>query len=228
MAQFHFVEDYEKLIKRLIKKYPLDEAMSIAVGGQYELIGQIEAHLLCRQGLADGMRLVDLGCGSGRLPSALHKIVNISYIGIDIVKALLNYAKSKAPNYEFMLHRELSIPQQDNSADMVSAFSLFTHLLHAESYLYLEECVRVLKPGGKVVFSFLEFAEPTHWQIFFDTKVQTRETKLPHLNSFIERNVIEIWAIKLGLTVEQFISGRTPIWNDHVFGQSVVVLKKPI
>ena len=39
---------------------------------------------------------------------------------------------------------------------MILAFSVFTHLLHEESFIYLEDFKRVLKPGGSVVFSFLE------------------------------------------------------------------------
>lgn len=227
MAQFHFVEDYEKLVATLIKTHPLDEAMAKAVGGDYELFGQIEAHLLRQVGLADGMRLVDLGCGSGRLPAVLHGTMNISYVGIDIVQALLDYARKKAPKYEFILHRGLSIPQKDASADMVSAFSLFTHLLHAETYIYLEECVRILKPGGKIVFSFLEFAEPAHWAVFVGTIDNAKASASTHLNMFIERNVIGVWAAKLGLVVDQFIAGGCPVWNGHALGQSAVVLRKP-
>lgn len=33
MAQFHYVEDYERLVSELISKHPIDEAMSLAVGG---------------------------------------------------------------------------------------------------------------------------------------------------------------------------------------------------
>jgi len=226
MAQFHFVEDYEKLVAHLVDSYPIDEAMSRAVGGGYELFGNIEAALLKKVGLADGMRLVDMGCGSGRLASVLHAKMRISYVGIDIVQKLLDYAKSKAPTFEFILHRGLSIPQPDGSADMVSAFSLFTHLMHAESYAYLEECVRILKPGGKVVFSFLEFAEPAHWGIFMDTLAATKQSTLPHLNTYIERSAINMWAHKLGLAVEQYIASGEPLWNGHALGQSVVVLRK--
>lgn len=227
MAQFHFVEDYEKLVAALVKRHPIDEAMSLAVGGGYELFGQIEAQLLRQAGLADGMRLVDLGCGSGRLASALHGATEISYLGIDIIQALLDYAKTKAPSYEFRLHRELSIPQPDAAADMVCAFSLFTHLLHAESFIYLEECVRILKPGGKVVFSFLEFAEPAHWTVFVGTRNSTKAAVAPHLNMFIERNAIGTWAQHLGLVVDQFVHGGCPVWNGHALGQTAVVLRKP-
>lgn len=36
MSEFHFVEDYERLVEQLLAAHPLYEAMSLAVGGQYE------------------------------------------------------------------------------------------------------------------------------------------------------------------------------------------------
>ena len=167
MAQFHFVDDYERLVADLIATKPLDEAISFAVGGGYEAVGTIERDLLCWAGLRDGMALIDLGCGSGRLASATGKSLKIEYIGVDIIQSLLDYAASRSPiNYQFILNRTLAIPAADDSADMVCAFSLFTHLLHSETYLYMEDAKRVLKSGGKLVFTFLEFVDPQHWPQF--------------------------------------------------------------
>ncbi|WP_306602704.1 rhamnan synthesis F family protein [Azonexus sp.] len=228
MAQFHFVEDYERLVAQLVATYPVDEAMAIAVGGDYELFGRIQAELLKSVGLSQGMHLLDLGCGSGRLATILHQEQDgISYTGIDIVQALLDYAQSKAPNYRFILSRQLSLPLLDASVDMISAFSLFTHLLHTESYCYLAECARVLRPGGKVVFSFLEFAEPHHWHVFEHTAEMTRHNTLGHLNMFIERSTISIWAAHLGFQIEGFIDAAQPIWESHPLGQSIALLSKP-
>jgi predicted TPR repeat methyltransferase len=97
LAEFHFVEDYERLVQSLIDTYPLDEAMARAVGGAYEAVGQIERDVLRFAGLRDGMSLVDLGCGSGRLAHALGRSMRICYLGIDIVQALLDYARIKGP-----------------------------------------------------------------------------------------------------------------------------------
>lgn len=69
MAQFHFVEDYLRLVRNLMAAHPLDEAMSRAVGGEYETFGEIEADPLQHLGLADGMLLVDFGCAVLRKPS---------------------------------------------------------------------------------------------------------------------------------------------------------------
>jgi hypothetical protein len=45
---------------------------------------------------------------------------------------------------------------------------------------------------------------------------------------FIERSAIEHWAEHLGLAIDQFISPTKPIHQGHAFGQSVVVLRKPV
>lgn len=225
MARFHFVEDYENLVERLVREHPLDEAMAKAVRGPYQLFGDIETVILLEQGLRPSMRLVDLGCGSGRLASSLHREMDVSYVGIDVVEALLEYARMKAPRFEFKLHRELSLPEPDASADMVSAFSVFTHLLHAESFIYMQEAFRVLRGGGKLVFSFLEFAEPAHWDIFLATRDATLATNLPHLNMFLERSVIDVWAGRLGFAPPRYFDA-TSSWSGHQLGQSVAVLAK--
>jgi ubiquinone/menaquinone biosynthesis C-methylase UbiE len=153
MPQFHFVEDYERLVAHLIEKYPIDEAMSLAVGGRYHEVGAIESEIMRYAGLQDGMSLVDRGCGSGRLASVLSRSLNVQFTGIDIVQSLLDYAKTKAPtHYRFLLHRELSIPSEENQTDFVSAFSVFTHLLQARNlYISRRHQARAEK-GGQAGF----------------------------------------------------------------------------
>ena len=229
MAQFHFVADYEKLVAELIATLPLDEAMSRAVGGDWERNGQIQSAALRHLGLRDGQSLIDLGCGSGRLAAALGRSMRIDYLGIDIVQALLDYAASKSPpDYRFMLHRALHIPAPDAWADMVAAFSVFTHLLHAETFLYLQDIGRVLRPGGRLVFSFLEFASPLHWETFEATVEAQRSNTLPHLNQYIERSVIDLWSAKLGFGRERYIDGDDAPWpGAPPMWQSTAVLRRP-
>ena len=245
MLDKHFISYYDKLVTRLKKSSAsVDQAMSLAVGGSFDAIGQIESDLLRMYGLRDGMRLIDLGCGSGRAAVALSRDFKIDYHGTDIVQALLDYAKSKTPkHYRYSLVKELHIPDPDASADMICAFSLFTHLLHEETYIYLEECVRVLKPGGRLVFSFLEFSVPTLWSVFEDTVREARGSTRTHLNVFIGRDAIKAWAEHLDLTIEDWQDNtqgpciplsRTVVTdtgekveNRANLGQSVCVLRKP-
>ena len=172
-------------------------------------------------GLKDGMRLIDLGCGSGRLASVLGRSMKIEYTGIDIIQSLLDYAKSKSPiNYRFLLHRALCIPAPADVCEFVGAFSVFTHLLPAESFIYLEDIRRVLKPGGKLVFSFLEFCEDSHWSIFEATVKTLRQQSNAPLNTFIDRSVIEIWSKRRLYSGRLYFSHRNSMdwWTTGTVG----------
>lgn len=227
MAEFHFVEDYEKHVANLVKTHGLDEGMSLAVGGSYEVIGNIQAEILMKLGLKGGMRIADVGCGSGRTAAALSKRINIEYDGFDIVQQLLDYAATKSPsNYRFILNRSTQLPSLDRSYDMVFAFSLFTHLLHEETFTYISDIFRTLNPGGTLIFSFLEFFMPSHWPIFEATVEGAKNSTRPHLNIFIERNVIELFSQKIGFGNVQFFDATTAITPRGAMGQSIALLTK--
>jgi ribosomal protein L11 methylase PrmA len=84
MAQFHFVEDYVKQVAAMKEKYPLDEAMAMAVGNaDYYKTGQTERDILFAAGLQPGMSVFDLGCGSGRLGHCAGKGANYAALSRD-------------------------------------------------------------------------------------------------------------------------------------------------
>jgi len=228
MAQFHFVEDYQKHVQNLISScQTIDEAMSLAVGGGYLEIGQIEKDILLYAGMQPRMSIIDYGCGSGRLAHALPEEYNLNYLGIDIVDELLDYAVSKSPsNYKFKKHQQLNVPVVSESADIICVFSVFTHLLHHESYIYLEDMKRVLREGGIIIFSFLEFELSDHWAIFSATVEAQRNSTLPALNTFIEKSVIRIWAEKLNFEIIELINGNERKFGGKALGQSIAILKK--
>jgi SAM-dependent methyltransferase len=208
------IRRYERTVASIIKYKP-DEAMELAVGGGFEQMGKLIADTLERVGLRDGSSVIDLGCGSGRLASELgRRFPNLTYLGTDILQPLLDHAvKLSPPHFRFVLHKDISIPAPDASADFCIAFSVFTHLLHEHSFLYLEDAVRVVRPGGTIVFSFLE--SENHWGQF---EQSLKEQKLPDwpLTMFIERPMIESWAKHLNLKVK----GYEPV------GQTAVLLQR--
>jgi SAM-dependent methyltransferase len=224
----HFVREYRRVVTKQLARLPLKEAMSAAVGGQYERVGDIELAVLQYAGLRDGMSLIDFGCGSGRLASALAKAaLHIHYLGVDVEPRLLNYAKRGAPaDFKFVLNRALTIPSPDASADFICAFSVFTHLRHAETYLYLRDMHRVLRPGGRLVFSFIEFAQPLHWKIFEeDVEAESRRVSL-HLNQFVERNVLNLWCEKLGYEQSCLIESDAAPGGGSSLGQTAMILRR--
>jgi ubiquinone/menaquinone biosynthesis C-methylase UbiE len=227
MAKFHFVEDYENYVASLLAKHPIDEAMSLAVGGDYLAMGSIQRDVVLWAGLEPGMSFVDFGCGSGRLAVSLARALPINYHGIDIVRSLLDYAASKCPpSYRFSLNHSLSLPVADGAADFISAFSVFTHLLPSEIYIYLEDMHRALRPGGTVVFSFMEVADPEHWGPFMSEVAVRRGGPVGPINTLIERPFIQRMCTALDFTVHFVDSLATP-WKTAALGQSIAVLRRP-
>ncbi len=76
---------------------------------------------------------------------------------------LLKYAEETAGRTDFRYHAVDStyIPEKESVADMVVFFSVATHMLNEEFYVYLLEARRVLKPKGRIIFSFLDFRFPS-------------------------------------------------------------------
>jgi len=219
-TEYHFVQSYRRYVRNLIKAYPIDEAMSMAVGdGNYYEIGTIEKNILLNYGLKPYMNIVDYGCGSGRLAHALPTDYNLNYLGVDIIDELIDYAKTKTPsNYKYIINHKLNVPVESDTIDIVCAFSLFTHLLHEESFIYMADMKRALKKGGKLIFTFLEFGNSGHWSIFAErVETQKRTNTTPILDVFIEKSVIMLWAEKLGLKIIELKSNQ---------GQSLAVLEK--
>jgi SAM-dependent methyltransferase len=222
----HYVRDYQAYVANLKANLSNDAAMEAAVGGAFDIIGKVERAILDYAGLRDGMSLVDIGCGSGRLASNLSDL-RIDYLGTDVVQDLLDHARTRANrSFRFVRHTDLTLPVPDSSIDIACAFSVFTHLRHEETFLYLADIRRALKPGGKLVLSFLEFAVPAHWAVFEATVNAARAGHQPHLNTFIESDAIRVWAAHVGLTVDEIVPGTSAPWRGQPLGQSVAFLRK--
>ena len=232
---------YVEHVAALERRLDDDEALRTAVGGEFVAVGKLEYHLLRSLGLKDGDLVIDVGCGSGRLAAQLSAFPTIDYIGLDVVPRLLTYARvlCQRSDWRFVEATGTTIPCADKLADFVSFFSVFTHLRQEDIFRYMREAHRVLKPGGLLVASFLEFRVGFHWRIFAGSIDETR--KDGHLNQFVERDAIRAWAAHAGFEICAFHGGDTsyiPLPEDIRYesgqivsglgslGQSVVVLKK--
>jgi len=225
-------DSYTNFYHKLLDEMTTEEAMSVAVsgkGGGYKETGLTEVALLQYCGLLPEHHLVDVGCGSGRLAKPLSKVHSGKYSGFDIVRDAVDYAREFVGRSDWRFEEidGINIPEKDNSVDMVCFFSVFTHILHEYTYWYLEESIRVLKPGGKIVFSFLEFAESHHWHVFTATLSHTKESATNPLNVFMHRGDIQVWAEHLNLVLEGFYGATENPWGAGPLGQTVCVLTVP-
>lgn len=245
MQKPNYQKDYLAKIKKILSKdddnLDLSQKMAEAVGGNFDSIGYLEARLLIEEKLRKTDTLIDVGCGSGRLATNLLDYLDEGkYIGLDVVPELHQYAKQLCAKSNFIFYDApgLTIPEPDNSADLICFFSVMTHLTHKESYLYIKEAKRVLKHQGKIIISFLESIKPRHWKHFTHYVEDNSDTAV--LNQFIERDTFQMWCALLNLKIDKIYDGgsnNVPIdrpidlngtmyYNHAPLGQSVVVLSK--
>lgn len=69
-----YVVSYKTHLTQLIEAHGRDAAMEWIVGGQYTQIGILESSVLRTLGLRPGDTVVDIGCGSGRLPFTFERL----------------------------------------------------------------------------------------------------------------------------------------------------------
>ena len=232
--RWHSVHSYNALIARNRRKYRGDEEMAMiaSIGAvsheEFERQGDAHVAVLYHNGLKDGMAIYDLGCGCGRTAMALQRNDwQGTYKGADIVKPLINHLKSNCPGFEAVIHRDNSIAAADASLDMVFHWSVFTHLYPEECFLYMEDTFRALKPGGKLVFSFLEFEDVKHHGIFASQIKQFRKRGWSGtLDVFLHRDWIRLWARQIGFDAVAFTDGTDGTHHPE-FWQALVAMRKP-
>lgn len=237
----HYVTAYEAHVRSIVASLPLDEAMAEAVGGDFLRFGLLERCVLEQSNLDDGAYVVDVGCGSGRLAFALRDKSNLRYLGIDVVEPLLEYARKicQRDDWSFVQTAGLNIPERGEVADLVCFFSIFTHLRHEESFAYLQEALRVVRPGGRIIFSFLDFSIADHWS-HFEAAVRDLGSNGP-IVTYMEPSGIAAWAVRLNckllrvfddsapfINVEEYLGSVEGLPSISRLGQSVAIYEKAL
>jgi SAM-dependent methyltransferase len=123
-------------------------------------------------GLEPQHRLLDLGCGVGRLAVAVSQYLDDRgrYVGLDTDRKAIRlcdeWIGSRLPHFTFVWAdvfntrynpsaeakgAQYRFPFEDDEFDFVFSNSLFTHLVPDDARNYFREIGRVLKPGGRTM-----------------------------------------------------------------------------
>lgn len=220
--------------------------------GDFELTGNRFAERLQQYtGLHTGSKVLDIGCGIGRLARPLSHIIHPpgSYHGFDVVKVGIDWCNQNInttyPHFVFT-HVQLvndlytsngqdagsfAFPYPDASFDVVAAISVFTHLLPHETDRYLAETARVLEPGGKTYFTFFMRGEHDDLPQSFRFPVQHNgyalmNERVSRANVLYNQSFLYEMIARNGLEVQEWIKGR---WNHAEgtdFQDTLILVKK--
>jgi SAM-dependent methyltransferase len=142
----------------------------------FERVGEeFLGHFVELGGLKPGDRVLDVGCGPGRMavPLTGHLDPSGSYEGFDVVRREVEWCRRaitpRHPRFRFQVAdvrnerynphgstpaSEYRFPFDDASFDFAFATSVLTHLREAAAARYLTEIGRVLRPGGRCLVTF--------------------------------------------------------------------------
>lgn len=149
--------------------------------------------------IKDGERVLDLGCGNGRLFPAFGGSAaggEIKYIGVDASRKLIEKAREKYGNY-FKTADILSLPFSDNYFDSIWSIAVFHHIPSRQFRLKtLEEIRRILKRNGKIIMTCWNLYQPSYLKLllkftliklFLGSKLDFKDILVPWKETGVER-----------------------------------------
>lgn len=102
----------------------------------------------------DGDRILDFGCGNGRLLK-LFPDKKIDYTGVDISQKLVDLARNKyleeSRSFLKIDPSQPSLPFEDDFFNSVYSIAVFHHFSKEHAEKMARELYRVIKPGGYVI-----------------------------------------------------------------------------
>lgn len=97
-----------------------------------------------------GRKIVDIGCGTGRLAVVLASQYGANLTGVDPSPEMLAVAREKEPTADWIVGRAESLPFEDRAFERAVAALVVHHLERAQAFA---EVARVLETNGRFVVS---------------------------------------------------------------------------
>jgi demethylmenaquinone methyltransferase/2-methoxy-6-polyprenyl-1,4-benzoquinol methylase len=132
------------------------ESMFDRIAGRYDLMNRLMTFGADRgwrrvtveaAGIAPGIRVLDLGCGTGDLCRDAN-LLGAAVVGVDPAARMIEVATDRVPGCRFVRAHGEALPFTSESFDaVVTGFALRNF---SDVDAVLAECARVLTPGGRI------------------------------------------------------------------------------
>ena len=128
-----------------------------------------------------GKEHLDYACGPGTF---VGKYSDANSIGVDISSNQIKYAINKYGDKKFLTLEEFNQVSYKEEFDIISIMGLFEFLTNKEILELLDSLYDLLKPGGKIVSSTLNFKSFLRVLLFFQGKLTKVDYRNLHINKF--------------------------------------------
>lgn len=119
-----------------------------------------------------GARLLDVGCGTGRWVRRYGEL-GFSAVGLDATIGMLQIARGHGTRAALITGLAQSLPFSDAAFDCLSDITVVQHIPYELQSKALQEMVRVIKPGGRMIL--MEVTCGKHLHVGKDSHVFPRE-----------------------------------------------------
>jgi ubiquinone/menaquinone biosynthesis C-methylase UbiE len=125
----------------------------------------------------NGRRIADIGCGFGTwlLEFIQWGADPASLAGVDLIPERINQARRRILQADLRVGSAHELPWPDESFDLVSQFTVFTSMLDPLlKRAVAEEMLRVLKPGGAILWFDFRVSNPANPHVRGISSVEIR------------------------------------------------------
>ena len=207
-----YLSAYADFVNQRVAKDPHE-----AIGGYWEVLGELQLEFLKARGLKPEHTLLDIGCGTLRGGRLLIDFLEVGkFAGYDISQAAINFAE-KLISREGLTHKEPKVfytmegldarELSGKTFDFLWAQSVFTHLGPQYIEEHFAQCGDLMHEGSKFYFTY---EEADQFRI-------EREVDFAYPYTYFEE-----LALKFGFAIKN-LSDQYP----HLRGQGILELSKP-
>lgn len=204
-----------------------DSTHNDAGPGYLMYLGERDAHL--RQLLGEFApalarhRVLDVGCGYGGVLNLFHEqgVAADNLFGIDLLPNRIRVARERYPSFSIREGNAEQLDFPDGWFDMAAAFTVFSSILDSKmAENVAREIVRVLVPGGAVVWYDMRYPNPWNRNVRPMTKARIRQL-FPSFRLDLETlTVLPPLARRLGSGLNTIypLLAKVPVLRSHYFG----------